>query len=692
MRTWQSCLADAGFPSVVLVLDFESYYSADFHLGKDKAALSVVEYVADPRFELHGFGFQVLDHKWSSLGPRFVPQPKIAGAMKKLTEQFGKALHNVTVVMANAKFDALILAEKFGLYPPFVVDVEDLVRYYDAQMETKLAKAGPFFGFAEKGDTGQFKGKHFAEIDLKALAEYTIGDVENEAGLFQKLLPIIDNPKFELALMQHTLGLYIKPKIMYDFALADKLVTEMKKQIDLAVWDATPWIMEQAGFNERDIDDAHQGNCWLEIVTPYLTGDIAFAQLLRAALPSNEPLPTKPGKPTKNMIPITGEGLILALAKNDDGGKALLIHKDSTVRALATAHQAINSWPGHINRVEKMKRQATASGGLLRVPLKYYGAHTGRWSGEHGINLGNLGGSGRGKAINKLIGQMRHTMIAPPGYTFVLCDAAQIEARDLAKDAGQQDLVAGFEAGADIYSDFAADLFQTKVWKPSDEEKLTPEGKRAEIHRGFGKDAVLGAGYGMGAAKFYQRCLENETLRPLFDSGEYDFALVQRLIDTYRTKYSRVPAFWRAVERAWRLATKYGKTEAVGRFIFWHKDGTTFLQLPSGRILRYRHARVDSDDRLHYVGGNEHKDLWGGSITENIVQSTCRDYLGLWILEIDPIYPVVHHVYDETISLVEIEQAETAKTQIEEIMSRGPEWADDMPFKAEGSISPFYKK
>jgi DNA polymerase len=326
------------------------------------------------------------------------------------------------------------------------------------------------------------------------------------------------------------------------------------------------------------------------------------------------------------------------------------------------------------------------------VPLKYYGAHTGRFSGEHGINLGNLGGSGRGKAINKLISQVRHTMIAPEGYTFVMCDAAQIEARDLAKYAGQHDLVEGFRTGADIYSEFASDLFQTRVWKPSDEEKQTPEGKRAEIYRGFGKDAILGCGYGMGADKFYERCLANAVLRPLFDSGEYDFAFIKRLIDTYRTKYADVPRFWQAVERAWRVATKYQREETVGRLRFKHDDGTTILVLPSGRALYYRSAKVGPDNRLHYTGGNEHKQLWGGSITENIVQATCRDYLALWLLEVDPIYPVVHHVYDELVCLVLLDGAQEARQKIEEIMSRGPAWADDMPFKAEGSISPFYKK
>jgi hypothetical protein len=36
--------------------------------------------------------------------------------------------------------------------------------------------------------------------------------------------------------------------------------------------------------------------------------------------------------------------------------------------------------------------------------------------------------------------------------------------------------------------------------------------------------------------------------------------------------------------------------------------------------------------------------------------------------------------------------AETYRQKIEAIMSVGPAWANDMPFKAESSISAFYKK
>ena len=89
----------------------------------------------------------------------------------------------------------------------------------------------------------------------------------------------------------------------------------------------------------------------------------------------------------------------MALAQGDEGRKRLLEHPDERVRNLMLARIAVRSWPLHIKRVQNLIAQAHANDGKLAVPLKYYGAHTGRWSGSGGINLQNLGGKGRGKAI-----------------------------------------------------------------------------------------------------------------------------------------------------------------------------------------------------------------------------------------------------------------------------------------------------
>jgi DNA polymerase len=297
---------------------------------------------------------------------------------------------------------------------------------------------------------------------------------------------------------------------------------------------------------------------------------------------------------------------------------------------------------------------------------------------------------------------VRNTLLAPKGYLLPIADSAQIEARLLAWIAGQNDLVEDFRTGGDPYSKFAMKLFQEKVWKPSAEEEKTPEGALAKTRRGFGKDTVLGAGFGLGSLTSYNLCRQNELLRPLFDSGEYDWGFIDKMIKLYRITYSQIPKFWKAVEKCFRWVTKY-PNEKLGYCIpdinsgirgettlnFWKEGTTTIIQLPSGRRLFYRHATVSTEGQIKYIHGH----LWGGSITENIIQSICRDLLAGWILECErQRIPVILHSYDEIIGCVPEARAEESLQKMFGIMRTGPDWAAGLPLDAEGDISPCFKK
>ncbi|MCK5617534.1 hypothetical protein KAR91_87530, partial [Candidatus Pacearchaeota archaeon] len=243
----------------------------------------------------------------------------------------------------------------------------------------------------------------------------------------------------------------------------------------------------------------------------------------------------------------------------------------------------------------------------------------------------------------------------------------------------------------DIYSEFASDLFQAKVWKPSEEEKETPEGQTADIRRGFGKDAILGCGFGMGTNTFFDRCRQNDTLRPLFDSGEYDWNFINRLIKIYRTKYANIPTFWAEIEKCFRWPTKYAKERTVYRIsesselVFTRSGTTTKMRLPSGRVMNYRFATVSpKDDSIKYLHGH----LWGGSITENLIQAMCRCLLGYWLLKCEDVgIPIVLHSYDELVGCVPKETAERDLQTMSDIMLQGPEWAEGLPLGIDAKIS-----
>lgn len=291
---------------------------------------------------------------------------------------------------------------------------------------------------------------------------------------------------------------------------------------------------------------------------------------------------------------------------------------------------------------------------------------------------------------------------------FLIVDSRQIEARVLAWIAGQNDLVKEFAEGKSPYCTLATELFGEKVWKPSDEEKKTPAGKIMAVKYGFGKDGILGCGYGMGTNTFFQRCRENEDLRPMFDSGEYDWDFVDKLIKTYRKTYTKIPRLWTEMEKAFKWVTKYphevisfvgdyklhfqkkeiSKSITHSLLTFWNQNGTVHLQLPSGRVLTYRHCRV-ADRKIKWHWGT----LWGGGIVENIVQSIARDLLGYWILEFEKSnLPVVLTAHDEIISLVPKSSAEKDLRLAITLMSQGPEWTRGLPLDAEGELSSVYKK
>lgn len=685
-RNYQEVLHSINYPTECLIIDFETYFDQEYSLRK----MSTIEYIRHRMFNFLGVGYQLLNTAVGDLQPTFHGGPEaVYETIGALQSSCGVNFDAVTVVVQNAKFDATVLQTKFGIEPEYIIDIVDLARHYDARMKHDLNNLAKMFRLKAKGDTQQFKGLYYGEMDTETqnkFKNYTLNDVSLESSLFKILLSMVTNPTIELLLARHTLELYLKPRIQFDFQKAKELISKMEKKVDEIV-SATLLSKEE------------------------LSGTLSFAKILNDWLCCwhNEQLPVKVGKPTKNMIKLTGPGIIPALAQQDDGMKKLLGHKDEFVRKICQARLAIKSWPLHIKRIKNMINQARVENGKLRVPLHYYGGHTGRWSGGEKINLQNLGGRGRiGAGIDPLIAEMRSLLYT--SEMFAISDASQIEARILAWLAGQEDLLEDFRQGRNPYCTLATKLFKEKVHKPTDKEKATPEGKKMAVKYGFGKDGILGCGYGMGALKFYQRCRENPGLRPLFDSGEYDFNFIEKLITTYRITYSRIPAFWKTIEKMFKWVIKYPhehryyvprfkKSDNFNRAIdlgdanprllhcLWNQNGTVYLQLPSGRCLIYRHCRI-KDKTIHWHWGT----LWGGSITENIVQAIARDLLGYWILEYEKAgFSVVLHSHDEIISIVSKNDVKALDDMID-IMSQGPHWAAGLPLAAEGELSKVYKK
>lgn len=675
-KTWRDVLTEAGFPAEVIVLDFETYWDNDYTLTK----MSTAEYVLDDRFACTSLAWKFLDRSETHFCDGGCMSWYIRWNLKRLTEKYGRQLEGITVVAQNTKFDCLILRERFDITPKFTVDIKDLDKMWDARATHNLADMAKKWNAPNaKGDTKKFKGKLWEEFTPEQKAEaraYNVNDVNIEAWLFTKLMPIVvSRPAIELPVANHTLQMYLTPTFKIDMDLGGKIIEGMKAEMQRPIDRLNELGLTITDPYRKFKNPNPQPR---KIVSRDISKDSSFTALVESAGGS---VPMKQGK----------IGMIPALAKDDEGTRHLLTHSDPRICALALARQAVQSWPLHFAKVENILAQARVRGGMIGTPLGYHNAHTGRWGGAEDINLQNLGGRGRGgKGTHKLIQQVRNMLCAPPGYVLGISDYSKVEAVGLSWQAGQDDLTKAFRTGADAYSDLATELFGFPVRKP---KKTDPKSiaARLEVCRGFGKDAILGCGYGMGANTFYERCYSNEDLRPKFDDGTFNFAFIQRVIKTYRAKYAKIPEYWNLLEKSWRWATKYHKTVVLkkqGLEFFWDDDAT-FIRLPSGRLQRYPHAAVSKDNRLRYHWGQ----LWGGTLTENVISALCRDLIAESILRlIANGFWVVLTVHDEIVCLFEEKNAESKLKEMGEIMCELPAWAAGFPLSVESCLSECYKK
>ena len=638
MSDYKTILEQVSYPTDILCLDFESYFDTEYSLDK----MSTIEYINDPRFELTGLGYGQCGRM------AFIPPHLV-----KFFLDDEVAWDTTTILVKHARFDVTILQNHFNIIPKYIIDLEDLSRHYDSRMSHKLKDLAPMFGLKPKGDTMQFKGLHWVDMtpyQHKNLAEYTITDVEDETELFKILLPKLTNPKTELALARHTLDLWLHKRFVVDLDLASKIKVQMRGKIASAI--------------------AASGH------TPKELRSKKFVGWLQEVLPDGGTVPMKQGK----------RGNIPALAKTDAECQQLAVHSKKEVRDLIAAKQGASEWNAHIKKVGNIVSQSIANGGLLRVAMSHNGCHTGRWSGCEKYNLLNMTKRDRdGIITDPLKKETRKTLSAPKGYIFGVCDSCQIEARIAFWLAGQQDMLDKFAEGVDLYSEYASELFNEPVRKPKKDDPPDIFFRLDLMRNTIGKTNMLGDQYGLGATRFYNNCLSNPILRPLFDNGTYNFKFCKQAIDLYRSNCYKVPQYWDEVEKAFRRVIRFPHLEVkVGLMIFRCVGTTVEIELPSGRVLYYRHCKIDRKKKIKW----HHGTLWGGSILENIDQAISRCLLGYWILKCEEVgIPIQMHIYDDITTILPVDQADELLAKQMEIMRSLPDWAAGLPVDVEGKLS-----
>ena len=288
--------------------------------------------------------------------------------------------------------------------------------------------------------------------------------------------------------------------------------------------------------------------------------------------------------------------------------------------------------------------------------LKYFGAHTGRWAGDGGVNMQNMP---RGEMFGV---DLRRLIIPRPGYTFVISDLGQIEQRVLSWLAGDNDMMEELEKGISVYEAHARATMGYRGEEPL--KHANPD-----LYR-LAKARVLGLGYGAGAAVFpaLAKAMAGLTITP---------TQAKRVVEDFRRSNPLITTLWNNLERAMSAVMP---------------GGLFTLSLPSGRCLYYRNVRRTSKGLIAEVQGKRCS-FFGGKLAENLTSATARDVLGEALLRLDEAgYRVVLHVHDEVVCEVPEGEAQRAAAAIHAIMTTGPMWLVGLPLSAETIISPHYTK
>ncbi len=237
MNQVKKILTDIGYPTDVLVYDFETFFSKDYTMSK----MPMLQYVKDPRFELMGMAVKYNGGDTQYFDPvsikRILSKPSGIGGV----EYF----RNSTIVAHNAMFDCLILKEHFNICPPYCIDTLNLARYQEARAEgskarskNSLAACAERYGLNPKGEISYAEGKHWEDLteeEQKEYAAYSCNDVDITYDLLNILLPLLPNVKDELMIGNDILHRFLNPVLEFDFEKAEELMAAMQSKVDEAV-------------------------------------------------------------------------------------------------------------------------------------------------------------------------------------------------------------------------------------------------------------------------------------------------------------------------------------------------------------------------------------------------------------------------------------------------------------------------
>lgn len=316
---------------------------------------------------------------------------------------------------------------------------------------------------------------------------------------------------------------------------------------------------------------------------------------------------------------------------------------------------------GFLSKLKHLKNRSV--NGIYRYTLKYFGAHTGRFSGDGGFNMQNIYREER-FGVN-----LRHVFVPRPGKKFLIVDYAQIEARILAWVCGMEATLEMVRAGYSIYEVHA---INTMGWDPKKGSL-----KKADLNLYLlAKARVLALGYGCGHEKF-------QAMAKKLCDLDLDLKLCKKTVKDFRHKNPEITQHWRDSEQEMKACAR-----KVNRR--YRKE------LPSGRVLDYFDVNMSNGLKAKTQRGGPSYHFYGGKQTENEIQAIGLDVMADAMVDCDeqvPEYPIVLDVHDELVFEVPENITEKEIDRVCTIMTTASaSWTGDLPLEVEWSLTDRYEK
>lgn len=660
----------------IVFLDFESYWDQDYTLSKQ----STSEYVRDPRFKAQLLGIKIGNGK-----TKVVPAARIKQELAKINWATHAACAH------NMAFDGFILHHHYDIHPSYYFDTLSMARgLFSNDIGAGLDEVSKYLGGTGKieGSLDKTRGVlNWNKQLFDELAVYCAADVDQMAYIFKIMNQQL--PADESDLINLTCRMFCDPVLRVDIP---RVEAELKRELDrreellTSIVDLDEYdMMKLLKGKERNLEPKERDMLMVkriigsaerfaellhaEGIDPPVKISPAWMKLPKAERESEEGLKKKYtyafAKDDHKFTDLPNRTEDWGFDLNDPAQVEAMVAKQERVQALVDSRIIVKSTT-NVTRAERFLK-AGADGMPLPIGYAYYRAHTGRMGGNNKMNFQNLP---RG-------GELRLSILAPKSHMIAVADSGQIEARVNAWLWGQNDLLDAFRAadngtGRDAYCNFADRVYGRTITKDD------------PVERQVGKVAVLGLGYQMGAAKF-------QTTLAKMAKVYFDLNRCKEIVDTYRGVNDRIAYGWRFCDRIINDMFA-GRTGHHGP-IAWEKE-TIFL--PNGMKLKYPDLKKTMGDNDYpewtYQSKDSRKKMYGGLLTENIVQALARIIVMWQMLQIDKKYRVVMTTHDEVACIVKKSQAQKCMDYLSQCMRTPPDWCLNLPLNSEGKVDVNYSK